>query len=89
MGLDTILEWSQPVLSFLCPVSIVLIILAFAGPLFNYSKTVFKWAIYVTCLPALLDFLNTLPAAAISTLRVQGFLDLANAYIPFFDIGFG
>ena len=42
LGLDNILAVSEPVLFFLCPLAIVLIILAFTGKLFEHSTIVYK-----------------------------------------------
>lgn len=89
VGLDNILSFSQPVLSFLCPVSIVLILLAFAGKLFNNSKIVYQTTIFITCIPAIFDLFRTMPHSVASALHFDVLVNLGSAIFPFYNIGFG
>ena len=89
LGLDNILSFSQPVLCFLCPLAIVLIILAFIGKRFDYSPVIFKTTIYITCIPALFDAICNLPAGVIENLNLENFILQGQNAIPFADVGFG
>ena len=89
LGLDNILSFSQPVLCFLCPLAIVLIILAFIGKRFDYSPVIFKTTIYITCIPALFDAICNLPADVIANLNLQDFIVQGQSAIPLADVGFG
>src|SRR5690606_6966390 len=54
-GLANIIAYSIPVLLFLYPLAIVLIILAFLSPLFNHRRLVYATAIVITFLIAAVD----------------------------------
>ena len=60
-GLSRIIELSLPVLMFLYPLTIILILLCLAGNWFGYDRRVFVAVTVPTALAAALDFLNTLP----------------------------
>ncbi len=54
-GLANIINYSIPVLMFLYPLAIVLMILAFASPLFNHARVVYVASITVTFLISIFD----------------------------------
>lgn len=89
IGLDNIIEISTPVLSFLYPIAIVLIILAFSGKHFEQSSIVYKWTVGLTCIPAFFGFLAGLPLPAIDFLQIHGIVEIVGNVFPFSDIGFG
>ncbi|NCU18383.1 branched-chain amino acid transport system II carrier protein [Pallidibacillus pasinlerensis] len=59
-GLTNIITYSIPVLMFLYPLTIVLMILTFVSPLFNHSRVVYVGTIAVTFFFAIIDGLTTL-----------------------------
>ncbi|WP_102348508.1 branched-chain amino acid transport system II carrier protein [Bacillus sp. Marseille-P3661] len=59
-GLNNIITFSIPVLMFLYPLSIVLILLAFLSPLFNHSRLVYITTIAVTFVISTFDGLKAL-----------------------------
>lgn len=59
-GLTNIITFSIPVLMFLYPLTIVLMLLTFISPLFNHSQVVYVGTICVTLLIAVVDGLGTL-----------------------------
>lgn len=59
-GLTNIITYSIPVLMFLYPLTIVIIILTFVSPLFNHSKIVYAGTIAVTFILAIFDGLTAL-----------------------------
>lgn len=89
LGLDNILAFSQPVLSFLCPLAIVIIIMAFVCKRYNYPQIIYKWTIYICCIPAFFDLLRTLPQPVIDTINLEGLINFGRMIFPFLDIGFG
>lgn len=79
-GLDTIIAWSTPMLMFLYPLAITLIILSIASPLFGHDNRVYIWTTIFTIIPAILDAIAAAPAIisksalAISILKLDDFL---------------
>lgn len=84
-GLSRILDYSLPVLMFLYPLAITLIVLALTGRFFGHRRSVYVSVTVFTCAAALFDFLKTLPAA----LRPEPVIELARTVLPFFDLNLG
>ena len=84
-GLSRILDWSLPVLMFLYPLAITLILLALTGRLFDHDQAVYVCVTAFTCVSALFDFLKTLP----QPLRPEGIVALAERFLPWFDLNLG
>lgn len=89
LGLDLIIEFSTPVLAFLYPVCMVLIILAFLENRFEQSSIVYKFCIGFTCFASVVDFLLKLPVSITSSLNMTDFISNMSEALPLFDIGFG
>ncbi len=89
LGLDAILAYSLPVLMFLYPLAIVLILLTLLGGRFGADRTVLAWCLGFTGAAALLDFLRTLPVGAQEALHLQPLLSLMETSLPLFAQGFG
>jgi len=81
-GLNTIISYSVPVLVFIYPITIVLILLTFTQKLFHGKKSVYRGAILVTAIisiyDGLIEFGFTLPT-----------LTPIMEKLPFFTIGLG
>lgn len=88
-GLDTIISWSTPVLMFLYPLAIALILCGLSSKLFKNDSRVYKWTVSLTIIPALLDGLNAAPAVLNQSAFAQSILTFAGRYIPFFSYGMG
>lgn len=88
-GLSRLLEYSLPVLMFLYPPTITLILLALFGKLFSHDKSVYISVTAFTCAAALFDLLKTLPASLQNTLHLDGILALAQKCLPFFSLNLG
>lgn len=58
-GLANIINYSTPVLMFLYPLAIVLILLAFLSPLFHHARVVYVSAIVVTFMVSIIDGIKT------------------------------
>ncbi len=89
VGLSKIIEFSLPLLMFLYPLTIVLILLCLVGRVFNYDRKVFVAVTIPTLLAALLDLLRTLPAGIQTFLHSEVILAPAKEFLPFFTLGMG
>lgn len=88
-GLNQIIAWSTPVLMFLYPLAITLIILGITSPLFNKDPLVYRITTGLTLIPAFFDMLNAAPAPLKQLPLIQSLLSFAQHYFPFFNNGFG
>lgn len=86
-GLSAIIEYAVPVLMFLYPLSIVLILLALCGRLFGNSKVVYAWTLGFTGVAAVFDFLNSSPTALRNALHMNDMLIVAQNWLPFSEFG--
>lgn len=89
LGLDTILAYSTPVLMFLYPLSIVLILLTLGGSLFGNHPTVLRWTIGCTAVASVFDLLRTLPEGTRALLHLEPVIALAETWLPLCKQGFG
>ena len=89
VGLSGIIGYSLPVLMFLYPLAITLILLALTGKLFDHDRRVYVSVTVFTCVAALFDFLKTLPASLQSGLQLEGIIGLARNILPFFNLNLG
>ncbi len=60
-GLDTIIAWSTPMLMFLYPLCLVLILLSVFSPMFNRDGVVYLFVVLFTVVPALGDMVVSFP----------------------------
>lgn len=88
-GLDTIIQLSVPVLMFLYPLAITLILLSLLAPFLKREQTVYRWTTLFTIVPACFDFLNALPKPLKENPVVNSLIQFAKDYIPGFEYGFG
>lgn len=88
-GLSRILDYSLPVLMFLYPLAITLILLALCGQAFNHDRAVYVSVTALTCAAAVFDLIKTLPEGMITALNLHGVIHLANRYLPFYSINLG
>lgn len=89
LGLDAIVAFAVPVLMFLYPLAIVLVLLTFLEKRFDSDRIVFQWAIAFTGAAAAVDFLRTLPETAKEFLHVEGVEALAETVLPLSREGLG
>ncbi|WP_042144421.1 branched-chain amino acid transport system II carrier protein [Paucisalibacillus sp. EB02] len=90
-GLSNIITYSVPVLMFLYPLAIVLMLLTFLSPLFNHSRVVYVATIAITFLISIFDGLKTL----YKSLGIEGygfFQPIVSFYentLPLYNEGLG
>ena len=88
-GLSKIISYSLPVLMFLYPPAITLILLALFGRLFDHDKAVYVCVTAFTCFSALFDLLKTLPESIRTGLHLEGVIGFAQNLLPWFDLNLG
>lgn len=93
-GLSNIITYSIPVLMFLYPLAVVLMLLTFTSPLFNHSRIVYVGATTVAFLISVIDGVKTL----YGTLGVaenewpnwlNGIVTFYNSVLPLYSEGLG
>ena len=89
VGLTQIISGAVPVLMFLYPLAIALILLALLSPLFHNRQCVYLLTILFTLFDAAADFLNALPQNITAQPAVRAILGFYQKFIPFFGIGMG
>lgn len=89
VGLTNIIQISLPVLMFIYPLAMTLILLVLVGPLFKQRPAVYRMTTYFTLIASILDGLNACPDGIKQTSFVKTLLDLATNYLPFFKLGMG
>lgn len=89
LGLSNIISLSLPVLMYLYPLAIVLIVLSLMTPIIGKNEKIFKITIGLTAVFSIFDFLKALPEPLVSTSFIKSIVDFASNILPGFDLGFG
>ncbi len=89
LGLNSVIAYSLPVLMFLYPLAITLILLALCGNLFGQDRRVYGWVTGCTMVAAIFDLIKALPAQLIAQLHLEGLIDFAAEWLPLFSKGMG
>ncbi|MBU2703121.1 LIVCS family branched-chain amino acid:cation transporter [Sporomusaceae bacterium BoRhaA] len=89
IGLTQIISLSIPVLMFLYPLAITLIILAFLSPLFKHRQIVYVLTTVCTLFASVGDAFNAMPDVIKNESFIQNLLAVYHSFLPFFDIGMG
>ncbi|HHU19833.1 MAG TPA: branched-chain amino acid transport system II carrier protein [Bacilli bacterium] len=88
-GLNAIIQLSVPVLMFLYPLAITLIILSLLTPIINKQKDIYRWTTGLTIIAAIFDFINALPDTVKENVVLTKMINFAKTLFPGFDYGFG
>ncbi|MDN2452184.1 branched-chain amino acid transport system II carrier protein [Lactobacillus sp. UCMA15818] len=86
-GLEQIILYSSPILSFLYPLAIALIILGILNPFIGRNSFIYRSTIILTMIPAILDLIHNLPPIFSKLPFITDINSWATANIPLFDIG--
>ncbi|MCT6858021.1 MAG: branched-chain amino acid transport system II carrier protein [Apilactobacillus sp.] len=86
-GLTLIITWSIPVLMFLYPFAMVLIILGLCTPLIHKDKNVYLFTIIFTLIPAFFDMLAALPPVLANLSFIKALVHFEQGILPFASIG--
>ena len=89
LGLDAIIAYSVPVLMFLYPLAIVLILLTLCGRLFGDDPAVLRWTMGFTLAAAVFELLRSLPAPALEALHLTTLTGTVTGLLPLAELGFG
>lgn len=84
IGLSSIIQFSAPVLYFLYPLAIVLILLSLFGKFFGHAKSVYVSTVCFTMIAAIADLLRVSGVEA-----VGGLVTKIGEYLPLYSIGLG
>lgn len=87
LGLSSIITFSVPVLMFLYPLSITLILLALCGKLFHHDRAVYNWVIGCTLVASVYDLLRSLPDTLRAACHLDGLLDAVGGVLPLAKAG--
>lgn len=88
-GLNNIIQYSVPILMFLYPLAIILIVLGLLHPVIKKQKDVYRWSTGLIFLAAIFDFFQALPETLQENAFVHEMLSFAQKYLPGFELGFG
>lgn len=89
LGLSKIISLSIPVLMFLYPLAIVLMILSIGAYVFKKDTTIYRFAIIFTIIPAILDFFKAAPSIIRDNSLINSIINLGHYILPGFELGFG
>lgn len=89
VGLSAIINYSVPVLMFLYPPAITLILLALFGKMFNHDRRVYICVTALTVIAALFDLFKTLPGGIQTALGLDKAVNVARSVLPWFDLNLG
>lgn len=87
LGLEQIIRWSVPVLMFMYPLAIGLIVLSVFSPLFKRDRVVYIATIALTMIPAVLDLIATMPAIVSKSAFGRAITSFRLTYLPFSNLG--
>ncbi|MBP2058932.1 LIVCS family branched-chain amino acid:cation transporter [Lactobacillus colini] len=86
-GLDQIIKWSKPMLMFLYPLVIVLIVLSLLSPYIKKDPLVYQVTISLTLIPSIFDLVNSLPAPLNQTAFVIKMDLVRSQFLPLAGLG--
>ncbi len=89
VGLTAIIAYAVPVLMFLYPLAITLILLALCGRFFDHDRAVYAWVTGLTLVAALYDLLRTLPEGVRALLHADGLIAALDKLLPLSSLGLG
>ena len=93
VGLTNIITYAVPVLMFLYPLAITLMLLALVGRFFDNDQGVYRWVTGLTLVAAVFDFIKSmagvLPEGVASALHLSAVVDFGGVILPFYDLGLG
>ncbi len=88
-GLNAIISYSIPILMFIYPLVITLILLSLFGRLFEYNKVVYFWTTAVTLPASIFELVRALPDKIYNIVGGSSIVAFANKILTFFELGLG
>ncbi len=89
LGLNAIITYAVPVLMFLYPLAIVLILLALFGKFFKHNRFVYSFTLGFTFIGAVYDLFKALPLNVINALHLNSVIKAVGSVLPFSSVGLG
>lgn len=86
-GLEKIILWSTPMLMFLYPFAMVLILLSVFSPLFKRDSVVYAFVVVFTSVPALLDMVAAFPPVVSQSAFGKALVGFQQSVLPFASLG--
>ena len=88
-GLTTIVSWCVPVLMFLYPLAITLILLSLAGKFIGTNPTVYRTTTAFTLIAAVFDMIGAVSGMIPGNRVLAGLKAFAGSILPLYDLGLG
>ena len=88
-GLTTIVSWCVPVLMFLYPLAITLILLSLAGKFIGTNPTVYRTTTAFTLIAAVFDMIGAVSGMMPGSRVLAGLKAFAGNILPLYDLGLG
>lgn len=88
-GLTTIVSWCVPVLMFLYPLAITLILLSLSGKFIGANPTVYRTTTAFTLIAAVFDMIGTVSGMVPGSRMLAGLKAFAGNILPLYDLGLG
>lgn len=88
-GLTTIVSWCVPVLMFLYPLAITLILLSLAGKFIGTNPTVYRTTTAFTLIAAVFDMIGAVSGMMPGNRVLAGLKAFAGNILPLYDLGLG
>ena len=88
-GLSSIIAYSVPVLMFLYPLAITLILLGLFGNLFGHNRYVYGFVTGFTLFEAIFDFIKALPDFIKTAIHFEILEPVLNKVFPLYEYGVG
>lgn len=88
-GLSSIVAWCVPVLMFLYPLAITLVLLALFGKAFGNRKGVYVWTTAFTLVAAIFDMIGAVSGIIPGNALLSGLTGFAGKVLPLYSLGLG
>ena len=88
-GLTTIVSWCVPVLMFLYPLAITLILLSLSGRFIGANPTVYRTTTAFTLIAAVFDMIGVVSGMVPGSRVLAGLKAFAGNFLPLYDLGLG
>lgn len=89
VGLTVLISYAVPVLMFLYPLAITLILMCLFGGVIQYDKRVFISVTAFTSVAAFFDLLRTLPDDVQTGIHADIIVHAVSKFLPLYDLGIG
>ena len=88
-GLSSIVSWCVPVLMFLYPLAITLVLLALFGKAFGNRKSVYVWTTAFTLVAAVFDMIGAVSGMVPGSALLSTLTAFAGKVLPLYSLGLG